>query len=182
MSISTGVTSSRRSIRQRIGPLILFGLGLAVLLAGVGWLGVDRLVIGRGNLRLPDSLAGLPLSEQASGRVALAEIERLHGKGFPLVDGVVAGYGEGALTVWVSSTWTSFLAGKQVTAVTDRIAEGRSPFTPSGSRTVQGTTVFVLTGMGQAHYYFQLDRRVVWLAVSPPWAEQVLQELIHALY
>jgi hypothetical protein len=63
----------------------------------------------------------------------------------------------------------------------ERIAEGRSPFTPAGSRQVGNTTVYVLTGMGQVHYYFQLDRRVIWLAASPSLAEQGIEELIRAL-
>jgi hypothetical protein len=144
-------------------------------------LAVDRLVIGQGTVTVPDSLAGLPLSEQVTGRPALAEIERLHGTGFSLVDGAAARYGGGTATLWVSSTWTPFLAARQVEAMTDRIAEGRSPFTPSGTREVKDITVYALTGMGQMHFYFQLDRRVVWLAVSPLVAEQSLGELIGKL-
>jgi hypothetical protein len=48
-------------------------------------------------------------------------------------------------------------------------------------RQVEGITVNVLTGMGQVHYYFQLDQRVVWLAVSPQLAEQSLEEIIRKL-
>ena len=163
---------------QRLVLLILIGLGLLLLLGGAGWLAVDRVVIGRGSVTVPDSLAGLSLSEQVTGRPALAEIERLHGKGFPLVDGAVVRYGDGVATLWVSSTWTRFLAARQVEAMTDRIAETPSPFTPVGTRKVEDTTVYALTGMGQMHYYFQLDKQVIWLAVSSPHAEQSLGELI----
>ena len=174
-------TLAKVSPARRLVPLILAGLGLILLMGGVGWLAVDRLVIGRGELSLPDSLAGLPRSEQVIGRAALTEIERLHGKGFPLVDGAVARYGGGAATVWVASTWTPFLAARQVKAMSERIAEGRSPFTPIGTRQVEGITVYVLTGMGQEHYYFQLDRRVVWLAVWPQFAQPSLEALIRDL-
>lgn len=94
MGMPTGMSSSRRLVRQGIGPVLAFGLGLAILLAGIGWLGVDRLIIGQGNLTLPNALTGLPLLEQTSGRGALAEIKQLHGKGFPLIDGAVARYGK----------------------------------------------------------------------------------------
>jgi hypothetical protein len=80
---------TKTSVGRRLVLLILIGLGLLLLSAGVGWFAVDRLVIGRGSVTVPDSLAGLPLSERVTGRVALAEIERLHGKGFPLVNGTV---------------------------------------------------------------------------------------------
>jgi hypothetical protein len=181
MRVSTDISADSRPIRHLVGPMILFGLGLVILLAGIGWLGVDRLLIGQGNLTLPDALAGLPLSEQTRGRGALAEIKQLHGKGFPLVDGAVARYGQGAATVWVSSTWAPFLAGRQVQAMTGRITEGRSPFVPVSRREVEGITVYTLAGMGQVHTYFQLERRVVWLAISPSLAERGLEELLRAL-
>ena len=73
------------------------------------------------------------------------------------------------------------MAARQVEVMTERIAEGRSPFTPSGIDEVEGVNVYILTGMGQRHYYFQLDRRVVWLAVPPQLAEQSLAELIRKL-
>jgi hypothetical protein len=181
MGVPTSMSSSRRPVRQGIGPVLAFGLGLVILLAGIGWLGVDRLLIGQGNLTLPNALAGLPLSDQIAGRTALVEIKQLHGQGFPLVDGAVTRYGQGTATIWVSSTWAPFLAGRQVQAMTERIAEGRSPFVPTSRREVEGTTVYALTGMGQVHYYFRLDRRVVWLAISPSIAEQGLEELLRAL-
>ncbi len=188
MGVPTGGSPGRRPVRRNIGPALVWGLGCVILLAGLGWLGVDRLVIGQGHLSLPGSLAGLPLSDQSGGRAALAEINHLHGqvarsgyKGFPLVDGAVARYGQGTATVWLSSTWAPLLAGRQVQAMTERIAEGRSPFAPVGNHEVEGITVYVLTGMGQVHYYFQLDRRVVWLAISPSLADRGLEELIRAL-
>jgi len=181
MSALTDMSPGRGRTQRRIGPLLLAGLGLAFFLLGAGWLAVDRFVIGRGNVALPTSLAGLARSDQMTGRAALAEIEHLHGKGFPLVDGAVARYGGGTASVWVSSTWAPLLAERQVKAMTERIAEGRSPFTPAGSRQVGDTTVYVLTGMGQVHYYFQLDGRVIWLAASPSLAEQGMEELVRAL-
>lgn len=180
MSTSTEVSQGQRPIQRHIGPSILIGLGLVILLGAAGWLAIERLVIGQGNLTLPATLAGVPRSDQVIGRAALAEIKRLHGKGFPLTDGAMARYGEDTATLWVSSTWAPFLAARQVEAMTDRISEGRSPFTPTGTHEVGSTTVYVLTGMGQVHYYFQLDRRVVWLAISPPLAEQGLEELMRA--
>ncbi len=181
MNISTNnLSSGKRLTRRRIGPLILIGLGVAILL-GVGWLAISWPVIGRGDMKLPTNLAGLPLSSQTTGLAALAEIERLHGKGFPMTDGAVARYGGDGATLWVSSVWLPFMAARQVEAMTDRIAEGGSPFTPTSTDEVEGVTVYTLTGMGQMHYYFQLDRRVAWLAVSPQFAEQSLEELIRNL-
>jgi len=168
----------------RRSALFLLRLGLSLLLVGVGWLIIEWLVIGQAKVPPPTSMAGLTLSEQVMGQAALAEIERLHGKIFPMTDGAVAHYGNGLATVWISSTWLPFMAARQVEAMTDRIAEagGRSPFTPIGTIEIEDTPVYVLTGMGQMHYYFQLDRRVVWLAVFPQFAEQSLEDLIRQLH
>lgn len=158
------------------GPVLLMGLGLVLVLAALIWLAVDR-----DARKLPSRLAGLPLSEQLAGRPALAEIGRLHGQDFALVDGTVARYDGGAATVWVSSARTSSLAADQVQAMTERIGVGGSPFTPLGRDEVEGVTAYALTGMGQRHYYFQLERRVVWLAINAELADQGLAELIRYL-
>ncbi len=161
--------------------LVGIGLGVVILVVGLGWLGVDRLFTSRDTFSLPARLAGLPLVEQVSGQPALTEIQYLHGQDFTLVDGAVARYGNGTATVWVSSAPTSSLATRQVQAMTERIAEGNSPFSSHGQSEVAGITIYMLTGMGQVHYYFQLGRQVVWLAITAQQAEQGLAELIHYL-
>ena len=175
MAISTGIPPNKRPIRRRIGPLVFMGLGLISLIGGI-WL-----VVGQNTISIPARLAGLPLTAQTTGPAALAEIERLHGQSFLLTDGTVAHYDDGAITVWISSTWLPIFAARQVEAMTNRIAEGNSPFTPGEPRQVTGFTVYPLTGLGQAHYYFQHDRKVVWLAASSQLAEQSVEELIQKL-
>ena len=77
----------------------------------------------------------------------MAEIESLHGKGFDLTDGTVVRYGD--TTVWVAKAKGEAAANAMVDTMTRRIAEGRSPFTPTGTRQVNGRMVWALTGMGQ---------------------------------
>lgn len=174
MSISTTPLNEVR-LPQRYGPLILLGLGLTLVIVG-GWL-----AFGRTAITIPPRLAGLPLSAQVTGPAALAEIDRLHGQSFLLTDGTVARYNGGAITVWISDTWLPLLAARQVSAMTDRIAEGNSPFTPQKPQQVAGFTVYPLTGLGQVHFYFQHDRQVVWLAAPLPLAQQSLTDFIHNL-
>ena len=180
MDRSNDVSQNQIAVRNRI-PLILSGLGLVLLLVGIVQLVADQRRLIKESVAVPPGLAGMPLTAQVYGRPALAEIEQMHGKGFLLVDGAVGHYGEGAATVWISGTWVPFLAARQVEDMRDRIAEGRSPFEAVGSREMDGTTIYVLVGMGQMHYYFQVDQRVVWLAASPELAEQCLQELLSDL-
>ena len=116
--------------------------------------------------------------------MALAEIESLHGKGFEMTDGTVVRYGDAM--VWVAKAKDEAAAQAMVDTMTRRIAaarivEGRSPFTPTGTRPINGRTVWTLTGMGQSHFYWQTSSKVVWLAISPALAEQGLRELTLAL-
>jgi hypothetical protein len=129
---------------------------------------------------VPRSLAGKSLIAQKSGAAALAEIETLHGKGFELTDGTVVRYGDAM--VWVAKAKDDATAQAMVDTMSRRIAEGRSPFTPTGTRQVNGRMVWTLTGMGQSHFYWQMNNsKVVWLTISPDLAEQGLRELILAL-
>jgi hypothetical protein len=181
VDISTDTPQAQTGLRERTILFLLLGLGGLFILVGSVWLVANWLVIGQGNVTTPTSLADLPLSRQITGPAALADIERLHGKDFPMTDGAIAFYDNEQAILWISTTWLPFMAARQVEAMTERIVEGHSPFTPVEKRQVEGITVYVLTGMGHVHYYFQLDRRVVWLAVSPQLAEQSLEEIIRKL-
>ncbi len=181
MEISTDPPQAQPNLRGRIILYTLMGLGALLILVGSVWLFANWLVFGQGNLTTPTTLADLPLSGQITGRAALDDIERMHGTNIPMLDGAIAYYGDRQAVLWISSTWLPFMATRQVETMADRIAKGGSPFTPISTDKIEGITVYTLTGMGQMHYYFQLDRRVVWLAVSPQFAEQSLEELVRKL-
>jgi len=162
-------------------PYLLITLGFVFILAMLTWQFVREQSTGATfvGLTVPRSLAGKSLIAQKSGAVALAEIESLHGKGFALIDGMVVRYDDAM--VWVAKTKDEAAAKAMVDTMTRRIAEDRSPFTPTGTRQVNGRMVWTLTGMGQSHFYWQTSDKVVWLAISPALAEQGLRELMLAL-
>ena len=162
-------------------PYLLIALGFVFILAVLTWQLVREQSAGATfvSLTVPRSLAGKSLIAQKSGAVALAEIESLHGKGFELTDGTVVHYGDA--TVWVAKAKDEAAAKAMVDTMTRRITEGRSPFTPTGTRPINGRMVWTLTGMGQSHFYWQTSNKVVWLAISPALADQGLRELMLAL-
>jgi hypothetical protein len=161
-------------------PNLLITLGFVFILAMLTWQLVREQSTGATlGLTVPRSLAGKSLIAQKSGAVALAEIETLHGKGFDLTDGTVVRYGDA--TVCVATAKDEAAAKAMVDTMTRRVAEGRSPFTPTGTRPINGRTVWTLTGMGQSHFYWQTSNKVVWLAISPDLADQGLRELMLAL-
>ena len=165
-------------LKRRFLPLGLMALGGLLLVGSLVYWRYAEAVANPDEVALPQSLAGKALSSQVTGVGAVDEIARLHGKAFPLVSGAEATYGGGAITVWVSGAPAAPMAAEMVRVMTDKIAEGRSPFTPEGSRTVGTAEVYVLSGMGQQHFYFQVGALVVWLAADQRVAETALQETL----
>ncbi len=168
-------------LKRSFLPYLLVALGLVFILAMLTWQLVREQSVGAISvgLSVPRSLAGKSLIAQKSGAAALAEIESLHGQGFELTDGTVVRYGDAM--VWVAKVKDDATAQAMVDTMTRRITEGRSPFTPTGTRLINGYTVWTLMGMGQSHFYWQASDKVTWLAISPALADQGLRELTLAL-
>lgn len=170
--------------RKRWPAYGLLIVGLTAILAGLTWQIVQtRATVapraGENALGLPHQLAGQPVSDLQTGTAALNIIRTMHGKDFALVGGAVAHYG--VATVWVARARDAVEAKSMTAAMKDRIAAGRSPFAPTGARQVSGHTVYTLTGLGQAHFYWQAGDKVIWLAAAPAVAEDALQELVRAI-
>ncbi len=179
MSVVTETPAPPRRKKQ-ILPLLLIIIGVATILVG-GLVLVIVLQAEQNPVTVPRALAGVPLTTEMTGEEALTEISRLHGKRFPLVDGVMGMYGGNTAILWASSTWLPIMAEKQVEAMETRIAEGKSPFTPIETREISGTTVYVLSGMGQLHFYFQHKQQVLWLAANADIADAALTDLLAGL-
>jgi len=85
---------------------------------------------------------------------------------------------DGQVTLWVAGAPANLMAAKLVEAMHDKIALGRSPFTPVGERREGGRTIYELDGMGQKHSYFQSGTLVIWLAAEPEVGQQALKEAL----
>ncbi len=138
---------------------------------------------GGGDAVVPRALAGLPLTALESGDEALIAVEQLHGKalGTGLDAAWVAHYGDaGQATLWVSRSANPQDAQVLFVRMTDKIAEGNSPF--SGSKPMSGAELegYELDGMGQKHYYFVAGADLYWLAVAPDLAQPALAELVES--
>ncbi|MBI4769343.1 MAG: hypothetical protein HY784_02740 [Chloroflexi bacterium] len=163
---------------KRFGPPLLIALGALLLAGAAGWGALSARLASPAALAVPEAIAGLPLAGKSTGPQAVAEVARLHGKGFLLTSGATATYGDGAATLWVTGTLAGPLAAEMVRAMTEKIAEGRSPFTPIATRGWKGRNVYELAGMGQRHFYFQSGALVVWLAAGQPLADRALDETL----
>ncbi|GAB4262672.1 MAG: hypothetical protein Kow0080_00230 [Candidatus Promineifilaceae bacterium] len=165
-------------MRKRIGPVILFGLGAAVIVGGLAYWQFLQAIERPSAAALPETLAGLPQVEARFGPDAVAVVADLHGKQFPLSSGAYGMYGEhGRMAMlWVAGTPAKAMAARMVAEMEEAIAKGESPFTPTGTREVNGRTLYELTGMGQRHFYFQSGSLVVWLAADEPITTVALEE------
>jgi len=162
---------------KRILAAFLILVGIVVALTAFGWLYYEQKIANPAPVLIPDALAGLPLKDQMTGRQASFDFSQLHGKQFPLTSGAVGVYGNHQATLWVAGTLLKAMAAEMVTGMRDKIAEGRSPFTPTGEFSNNGRTIYSLEGMGQKHYYFQSKNLVIWLAIEANLADTALQQL-----
>jgi hypothetical protein len=156
----------------------LVGLGALLLAASLVYWRYTEALASPDDVAVPGSLAGERLTQQEAGVEAVEDITRLHGKEFPISAGAMGLYGGGAATLWVSGSPAAPMAAAMVRAMRDKIAEGRSPFTLLGTRSLSGSEIYELTGMGQSHFYFQAGALVVWLAADEALAEAALQEAL----
>jgi len=164
---------------KRFVAILLIAAGLFLVMGAGGYALYSRALSRPGSAPLTDQLAGLSLVQQTQGSQAVGEINRLHGKEFPLTSAAVGLYGtQGSATLWVSGVPAGFMAERILSAMRERIAENRSPFTPTGERQDGKRILYELDGMGQKHFYFQSENLVIWLAVEPSLAEPVLEQAL----
>lgn len=165
---------------RRIIPIVWIGIGTLLILAAGGWLYLDRLISHPAAAPLPEQIAGLPMSMKMTGAQATEEFDMLHNQHFPLTSGAVGIYGDKKAALWVGGALFKFNAANMVTAMRDKISEGRSPFTPIGEFKDGGRMIYTLEGMGQKHYYFQSQNFVIWLAVDPAIADIAIKQILEA--
>lgn len=158
----------------------LIGLGIILILVSGGIYLYSSGTIQPGAAPLPDQVAGLPLSMKMTGTQATEEFDMLHDQHFPLTSGAVGMYGDQKVALWVGGAPFNFMAAGMVTAMRDKISEGRSPFTPLDEFKDGGRTIYALEGMGQKHFYFQSKNLVVWLAADPSIADEALKQILEA--
>ena len=163
---------------KRIFAIGLIAVGILLATGAAAWAYVNSRVNQSTDVFLPDSIAGLPITNYTTGADAIAEFADLHGKSFPVTDGAVGIYGNREITLWVASTTSDSVAQELTDAMQKRIAEGNSPFTPINEINDRNRKVYVLEGMGQRHYYFQSKNLVIWLAADAAMAEKALQQIL----
>ncbi|TES92290.1 MAG: hypothetical protein E3J88_01290 [Anaerolineales bacterium] len=166
-------------MNRRVISIGLIVLGLALVFVSVLITANNREEQDFPAIRLPEQLAGIFRYSMVTGPQALDEISFMHGKEFELISGARGTYGQrGEITVWVSSASSENAANELVEEMTEKIAEGNSPFIPTGEDLLGGRIIHRLEGLGQVHFYFQSGNLVIWFGVDSELADQALVQVL----
>ncbi len=163
---------------RRFASLLIF-IGVVVLAGGLLFAYLSRSgTLGTAN-HLPRTIAGYELKTATYGSEAVAEIARMHGKEFPTTSGAMGMYGDtNQISLWIEGFQDRSTASQIIHAMGEKIALGKSPFSPTGQQKAGHRTVYLLDGMGQKHVYFQSGNLVLWLAAEPTIADQAIQQIL----
>ncbi len=147
---------------------VLFAVLVAVSVATGLWSAADNQATS--STPAPGELAGYSLVGAMAGPEAIDSINRLHGTAIDIVDAWVGHYQDDG-GVWVSRASDEAMARQLLDDMVTNIQEGDSPFYGLTPQEFQGVPVFVVRDGRQAHYFYQQETQVVWVA-TPPGAEE----------
>ncbi len=127
---------------------------------------------------LPDHLGAYALVRVLSGHDARQMVDRLHASSVAPTDNVIGEYrrGERRATVYVSMYDDDRLPELRYAQMRERLAATSTPFQELSDRTLGPLRYSTCVGVGQRHYFFAVERRLVWLAIDPPDADTVFEE------
>ncbi len=168
-------------MQKRPGPAALMTIGVLLIIGSFAYWQFMQAIEKPTAATLPETIAGLEQSDASFGPEAVDVVTQLHGKSFPLSSGAYGMYGnhDNMAMLWVAGVPAKAMASKMVDEMEQAILKGDSPFTPTGTRKVNGRTIYELAGMGQKHFYFRSASLVVWLAADDSIADPALTEILN---
>lgn len=128
---------------------------------------------------IPEKIGALALTNSTLGKDALAEFEKLHGKGFDLVGGYRADYANGAsrATLWVGQAQNAAAADGMANTMAEKIGAGNAMFTNLTELSIANRLLYTVNGQGQQHYFYASNDKIVWLAIDSAFAPDALHSL-----
>ncbi len=129
---------------------------------------------------IPKSLGKLNLDRYLVGTKAKEMINQMHMSGMVAGDKNEIGfYSHDTLkaVLYISKFKNSEIAKQKLEQMLIKIAHGDTPFFLHNQVNIQNINVFLLFGMGQSHYVYAKDDKLIWLSVD----FQVSLEALHSL-
>lgn len=163
----------------------LFQLLIVVGFLALVWFSFGQNVLApQKQASVPERLGALELISNIEGSEALAQIEKLHGNDFNLVDAQVAKYARGnteQITVWVSKAESSDAAAELTKRMVESIDRGNSGFSNLRRLNIAEQEVFQVEGAGGKHFFYHSredGERVVWLTIEAGDTMLILEQVI----
>jgi hypothetical protein len=132
----------------------------------------------------PQVIGTLQLKQLQSGEKARKAIDRLHGKRLVFREAYIAHYefGKKKASLWISVYDSKADAGKELVKMANGLNTGKGHvFKHFQTLSIREMSVYFVTGMGQAHYFFEKGKKVYWLAVDPSEARPVIRDLLEKI-
>ena len=130
---------------------------------------------------IKEDIAGFQLTEKITGEEALAQINHLHGQSIDIDAGYILHYetdNEMAI-VWVSKSAVQEDAERLFHEMND-IMGGSQMYSNHTEVEVNGEKIQYVFGMNMDNYYYYVEDRVIWIALTADRGEQFLEEAIEA--
>lgn len=128
-----------------------------------------------------DEVGGFTLTEEISGEEALEQINYLHGKTVEIEEGYLLKYENGneTATVWISKSPTEEEASILFHQMND-IMGGSKMFTNHTEVEIGGMSLQYVFGMNMENYYYYIDERVIWIAITGNDTKQFMEAAIES--
>ena len=136
------------------------------------------------DIPLPQSIGSMRLEKVQSGEEARREIDRLHGKQISFLRGYIGSYvaENGSGQLWISEHSSEREASEAIEKMAYGMKQGKQQqFWHFRKMTIEQRPVYLAIGMGQAHYFFQKEAKVIWLAVDPSLAKEAIKDTVRKM-
>jgi hypothetical protein len=132
---------------------------------------------------IPTQIGTLTLNKSQLGKDTLSEFESMHGSSFNLKTGYRADYGDGTAkaTLWVGQAQSADSAQTLVKEMADKIGSGNAMFSNLQALNISGRTIYEVEGLGQLHFFYAANDKIVWLASDPDHAPDALHSIWGAI-
>jgi hypothetical protein len=130
---------------------------------------------------LPESILDLMLSEKIEGDAATEIIDHLHMKSVAPSDSYIGRYRNDlhTATYYLSLYDDPAEAEAELDAMVSSMGLGGHVFDHVRQRTLNNREIYMALGMGQAHYFYSEENKLIWLAIDIPIAEKAISSLIN---
>ncbi|OIJ12949.1 hypothetical protein BKP35_10315 [Anaerobacillus arseniciselenatis] len=136
-------------------------------------------LIESGGYIIKENIAGFQLTEKITGEEALAQINHLHGQSIDIDAGYILHYetdNEMAI-IWISKSTVQEDAERLFHEMND-IMGGSQMYSNHTEVDVNGEKIQYVFGMNMDNYYYFVEDRVIWIALTAGGGEQFLEEAI----